>query len=353
MTESKQYFPLQNVLLPFMAVAVVTAFLYFASPIIIPIIIAISLAYLLSPAVSLLKKLKIPHPLAVILVLLISFVIIAVIGYFLFLQASSLLQVLPSYWNTAMEYSIKFLDVYKTFIPQGKDLDLANLQLKDFSGITKYLFRGISSSVSFLASLVIILFLTFFILNDQEMLKKKLIRAFGKSESDGRTIAKILEKINQQIKSFLLVKFGTSVALAIIFTIGLSIIGVNYAYIWGPLAGVLNLIPYVGSIIGAIPPIIMAGIQYGAIMPMIWVLLLFVIFQNLEGNIISPKLIGDKLNLSPLAVLVSVMFWTWLWGAIGIILAIPITASAKVICDHVESLESIGILLGGKKDREE
>jgi AI-2 transport protein TqsA len=352
MHEFKQYFPLQNVLLPFMAVAVVTAFLYFASPVVIPIVIAISLAYLLSPAVSLLRKLKIPHPLAVILVLIISFLIIAVIGYFLLLQTSSLLQELPSYWNTFVASSVKFLDAYKKVFPQAKDLDLTNLQLKDFSDITKYLFRGISSTISILFSLVLVLFLTFFILNDQQMLKKKLIRAFGKSDLEGAAITNILEEINQQIKGFLLVKFGASLALAVIFTAGLSIIGVNYAYIWGPLAGVLNLVPYVGSIIGAIPPVIVAAIQFGKVMPALWVLLLFVVFQNLEGNLIEPKLIGDRLNLSPLAVLISVMFWTWLWGAIGIILAIPITASAKVICDHVESLQPIGILLEGKKDRE-
>ena len=180
------------------------------------------------------------------------------------------------------------------------------------------------------------------------MLKEKLIKAFGKSEKE--TARNILSEVNKQISGFLLVKFGTSAGLAVIFTVGLLIIGVNYAYIWGPLAGLLNLIPYIGPIIGAIPPLIVAGVQFGAIMPVIWVLLLFLIFQNLEGNIISPKLMGDKLNLNPLAILVSVMFWTWLWGAIGIILAIPITASLKVVCDNVESLEPIGILLGGSKD---
>ncbi len=191
--------------------------------------------------------------------------------------------------------------------------------------------------------------MTFFILNDQHMLKNKLIRAFSKSKE--RTGVEIMEKVNKQIQGFLLVKFGTSFVLAIFLTLGLLIIGVNYAYVWGPLAGVLNLIPYVGPIIGAIPPLIVAAIQFKAWMPVIWVLILFLVFQNLEGNLVTPKLMGDKLNLSPLAILVSVMFWTWLWGAIGILLAIPITASAKVICDHVEALQPIGILLGGKKDR--
>jgi predicted PurR-regulated permease PerM len=349
MNESKRYLSLQTLAFPFLALAAATAFLYFASPIVIPVIVAASLAYILSPAVSLLKKLKIPHALAVILVLLISFFIIGLIGYLLFAQANSLIQELPTYWNSIIEYSTQLLSKSKGLLPQVGDFYLKSFQLKDFSGIAKYLIRGISSTVSFFFSLFLILFLTFFILNDQDMLKEKLIRAFGKSEKE--TARNILLEINKQIRTFLLVKFCTSLGLAVIFTVGLLIIGVNYAYIWGPLAGILNLIPYVGSIIGAIPPLIVAGVQFQAIMPMIWVLLLFVIFQNLEGNVISPKLIGDKLNLSPLAVLVSVMFWTWLWGAIGIVLAIPITASLKVICDHVESLEPIGILLGGRKDK--
>ena len=348
MMNSKQYLPLQSVALPFVAMAAATAFLYFASPIVIPLIIAASLAYILSPAVTLLRKIKIPHALAVILVLIVSFFIIGVIGYFLFGQVNSLVQELPSYWNTIVRYSAELLDKYQEFFPQAQNLDWSSFQLKDFSGVTKYLFRGISSTISFLFSLLLVLFLTFFILNDQGLLKEKLIRAFSKSKEETGT--EILGEINQQIRGFLLVKFGTSAALAVIFTLGLLIIGVNYAYIWGPLAGMLNLIPYVGPIIGAIPPLIMAAVQFKALMPVIWVLILFLVFQNLEGNIITPKLMGDKLNLSPLAVLVSVMFWTWLWGAIGIILAIPITASVKVICDRVEALQPIGILLGGKGD---
>ena len=350
MLEPKQYLPLQNVALPFVAVAAATAFLYFASPIVIPVIIAVSLAYVLSPAVSLLKKIKIPHALAVILVLIISFFIIGVIGYLLVVQANNLIEDLPLYWNTIVEFSAELLSKYKEFFPQAEDLDLRSFQLQDFSGVTKYLFRGISTTISFLFGLFLVLFLTFFMLNDQDMLKKKLIRAFSKSKEKAGT--EILEEINRQIRGFLLVKFGTSFALAVIFTLGLLIIGVNYAYILGPLAGALNLIPYVGPIIGAIPPLIVAGVQFKAVMPVIWVLVLFLVFQNLEGNIITPKLMGDKLNLSPLAVLISVMFWTWLWGAIGIILAIPITASVKVICDHVEILQPIGILLGGKKEIE-
>ncbi len=346
--ESKQYLPLQSVALPFVAVAAATVFLYFAGPIVIPLVIAASLAFILNPAVVFLKKIKLPHALAVIVVLLVTFVILGVVGYLLLVQVNSLAMDLPTYWNTILRSSSDFLNKYQELFPQAGSLDLKNLQLQDFSGVTKYLFRGISSTISFLFSALLVLFLTFFILNDQYTLRSKLLRAFSKDkEQTGRGI---IEKINKQIQGFLLVKFGTSLALAVFLTLGLLIIGVNYAYVWGPLAGILNLIPYVGPIIGAIPPLIVAAIEFKSWMPVIWVLVLFLFFQNLEGNIVTPKLMGDKLNLSPLAILVSVMFWTWLWGAIGILLAIPITASAKVICDHVEALAPIGTLLGGKKD---
>ena len=350
MLENKQYIPYQSIILSFLAVVVMTAFLYFASPIIVPLVVAVAFAYILSPLVSLLKKLKIPHPLAVILVLVITTLIFAVIGYFLFLQVSSLVQTLPSYWNSVVESSVKFLDLYKKIFPQGNELDINKLQLKDMSSVTKFMFRGLSSTLAFLSGLVLVLFFTFFILNDQEMLKRKLIKAFDKS-GEG-TAATILEEINRQIRRYLVIQFLVSLVLAVIFTVGFSIIGVNYAYIWGPLAGVLNIIPNVGSIIATIPPMIVAGIQFGRLMPVLWVLILSVVLQNIEGNIIKPKLIGETMNLNPLAVLVSLVYWTWIWGAIGIILAIPITAAIKVICDHVESLEPIGILLGGKKDGE-
>jgi AI-2 transport protein TqsA len=348
MIENRQYFPYQSIVLSFLVVVAVTAVLYFASPLIIPVVVAVALAYILSPLVTLVERLKIPHILAVILVLLITALIIAVIGYFLTIQVASLLQELPSYWNSVVNSSVKFLDLYKKVLPQAKALDVSSLELKDLSGVTKYLVRGISSTLSFLSGLVIVLFFTFFMLNDQEMLKRKIIRAFDKA-GEG-SAARILEEINTQIRKYILVQFIVSVALTIIFTIGFSIIGVNFAYIWGPLMGLLNIIPNLGAIVATVPPMIVAGIQFGRLMPVIWVLLLSVVVGNLEGNVIKPKLFGDTLNLNPLAVLISLVYWTWLWGAIGIVLAIPITAAIKVICDNVESLEPIGILLGGKKD---
>lgn len=351
MNETKSHFTLQTISYPFLALAAATAFFYFASPIVIPLVIAVSLAYVLAPFVSLLRRLKIPHILSVLLVILISLVIVFWVGYFLLAQANSLFKDLPKYYNGLL---ILLSDLKQDLISRGiissgeGGIDFEVLKLKDFSGVTKYLVKGIGSILTFVFGSVLVAFLTFFILADQKVIKQKLVKAFGGSKRD--VAESILIEISQQLKGFILIKFLVTIGLSIIFTIGFLLIGVNYAYIWGPLAGILNLVPYIGPAIGLFPPLIVAAIQFKSLMPVLWVLIFYEVVQIIEGNLITPRLIGERVNLNPLAVLVAAMYWIWLWGAIGIILAIPITASIKVICDHIDSLKPIGIILGGKKE---
>ncbi len=352
MEESKPYLTLQTIALPFLALAAATAFFYFASPIVIPILLAISLAYVLSPAVWFFERLKFPHVLSVIVVLLITFVVVGWVGYFLSAQANELFKDLPQYWEGMLLLlsELKSDLVERGIISGTGELDFADFKFKDFSGVTRYMVKGISSVVSFAFGMVLILFLTFFMLSDQKIIKRKLVTAFGKSESG--VAENIITKISEQIRNYVLTKFLVSAALGVVLTIWFLIIGVNYAYIWGPLAGFLNLVPYIGPVIGLFPPLIVAAIQFKALMPVVWVLIAYAGTQSIEGNYVTPKLIGERVNLSPLAVIAAVMYWTWLWGAIGIILAIPITAAIKIVCDHIDSLRPIGVILGGKKDLE-
>lgn len=342
---------LQVVAMPVLALSAAAAFCYYASPIVVPLVVAASCTFILSPAVALLKKLKIPHLVAVLIVMLVAVGAFSVILYMSVQQVQSLIADLPHYMESLTSLAVDLNESaavirerFPNLIPDIESLDLSPSAL---TGASKYLFKGISSALSFVFSSFLIIFLTLFMLNDQEVLKRKLSRAFGESQ-EGVT-KDILLEINHQLRGFLVVKFITTVALAIVFTVGLLLLKVNYAYIWGPLAAILNLIPYVGSFIGAIPPIIVAGIQTKSVMPMIWVAIFFTVVQILESNLITPKLTSDTIDLNPLAVLVASMFWGLLWGAIGVLLAIPITAAIKVICDHVESLQPIGLFLGGRR----
>lgn len=351
MSEQKTYLTLQSVALPFLALAAFTAFCYFASPIIIPILVSVSLAYMLSPFIFLLDRIKIPHFISVLVVLLATVVIIGFLSYLIFNQANSLVRELPTYWDRILLYLTQFRQtlVDKGLIPPGQGIELQSLKFENFSWIPNFLARGLGSIFSFIFGSIFVFFLTLFILNDYLHIKTKLIKAFGSSNEE--LSGKILTEINRQIRGYVVVKFSITFALSIIYTVGFLLMGINYAYIWGPLAGFLNLIPYIGPFFGLIPPLIVAGIQFKSFLPMLWVFIFYEAVQVLEGNFITPKLLENKINLNSLAILVSFMFWAWLWGAIGIILAVPITAAVKVACDHVESLKPIGMLLGGKKEK--
>ncbi len=353
MDVSKRYLAFESVALPLIALAGGTAFFYFAAPILIPIVVSVSLAYTLSPLVSLLDRIKVPHTLSVIVVLLVSLALLGVLGYLLSLQVNNFVTELSNNWS----YFLNFLNNLKLKLvswglgetPLMSSLDKLHssaLTLKNLSGVGKFLAKGLSSVFSSFLGAILIFFLTFFILNDQENLYNRLTRAFGRSEE--KVSQQILTEINSQIKSFILVKFLVTLALSIIFTVGLLMIGVDYAYIWGPLAAVLNLIPFIGAVIGIIPPAMVALIEFNSVWIVLVVVIFFVVVQAVESNLVSPKLLADKVNLNPLIILASSMYWGWLWGAIGIVLAVPITACFKVICDHVEALQPIGILLGGK-----
>ena len=132
------------------------------------------------------------------------------------------------------------------------------------------------------------------------------------------------------------------------FTIGLLILGINYAYIWGPLAGAFSLVPIIGAYVGAVPPMIVAAIQNNSVLWALWVLILFMVVQFVESYVVTPKLVGDSANLNLTTVMVSTILWGWMWGMIGIILAVPMTAALKVICSHIEPLNPIARILTGK-----
>lgn len=348
MPEPKTYLTLQSIALPLLALAAFTAFCYFASPILIPIITSISLAYILSPIVLFLDKLKIPHFISVLLALLLCVVILGFFGYLIVNQSISFAQELPNYLEKVLLYLSQLKDNLTHKTSSVQEISPDKLQLRDFSGVTKYLATGLNSLIALILGLITVFFLTLFILNDYRILKTRLINILGSSRKELRE--KIVTGIDSQLRSFILEKFLTSCALALIYTAGFLIMGLNYAYIWGPLAGFLELVPYIGPFLGLIPPVIVAGIQFNSIFPMLWVFLFYEVIQILESNLITPKLLERSMNLNPLAMLIASMYWAWLWGAIGIVLAVPITAAFKVVCDHIESLKPIGIMLGGKKE---
>ncbi len=342
---------LSAIAIPFLTVIAAAAFAYLARPILIPLTTALMLAYVLAPGVELLARWHLPRGLSVVVVLSLAVGILGGIGFLVIDQAQALVRALPSYWHNLQlrlgsidQWIDKLPEPLQEMLPQTKSDIWNQLAQFDFGGATATVFSGLGSVVVYLGWSILITFLTLFMLIDMPNLRDRLVRALGRKNEP--EIRATIASINAQLRGYLTVKLATSAGLGLVATIGLLLLDVPYAYVWGPLIGILNIIPYIGSLISAIPPIVITMIHHNSIMSGVWVLVLILVLQQIESNLITPKLIGDKISINVVAVLVSTVVWGWLWGPFGILLAIPMTAGIKVICERIEPLRPIAAMLG-------
>ncbi len=341
---------LETVVLPVIAVCAACVIFYYGAPVLVPLTVAALTAYTLTPIVEFLKRRKIPHIMAVILVMLALIALGALIMLVIISELTSLGDKIPDYQQTAQEHLNK-VQVYldRELAPfGGSSTFMKNLRIDQINPgtVVKIVFKGAGSLGSSILSALLLIFMTFFILADYRLYLDNIALLFGKKHRQAQL--DILHDIDYQLRGFIMVKLKVTALMTTAMTILFLIFGIPYSYLWGPFAGIMNLIPYVGPIIGAVPPLIVAAVTTGSSAKVIALGAIFLAIQIVESNFITPRLTADRVDLNPLAVMVSSIIWGYLWGAVGVILAIPITAAIKVFCDNTEALEPIGILLGNR-----
>jgi predicted PurR-regulated permease PerM len=175
--------------------------------------------------------------------------------------------------------------------------------------------------------------------------QKKIERAFP--DSQGGKVNRVTASIASQISRYLSIKLLLSAITGALVWLVLRLMGVDFPITWGVLAFLLNFIPTVGSIVATIPPVLLAVVQF---YPNLWmagvVLFILALIQQVIGNFVEPKLMGENLNLSPVVILLSLVFWGWLWGITGALLSVPIAAAIKIVCENIEMLQPISVLMG-------
>jgi AI-2 transport protein TqsA len=178
-----------------------------------------------------------------------------------------------------------------------------------------------------------------FMLAGRGRLKIKVERSLTPRRAE--MINQIIERIDHDIQRYLGIKTGISLLSGLTTTIVLIIFGVEFAVLFGILTAILNFIPSIGSIVSMALITIIATFQFGSIFPALWILLILAGLDLVIPNLLEPKLMGQGLGLSPLAVLFSLIFWGWLWGIPGMILAVPLLAVIKIICIHIPALDPV------------
>jgi AI-2 transport protein TqsA len=340
--------------LGFIVLVIIVVILIALKEILIPITIAIFLTFLYHPLLILLQtRLKIPKFLALILIFLLNFAVFYLVGLIFFSsfgsfstrmeyygeKLSSIIQDILSPFNLTLVELGRFLGF------QAQKFDAGLLLQKLFkAGIIQSFFSSFSNLLG--NFFIVMLFWIFMILGKQQF-EERLKIAFAFRSTDPE---KYISSINDQLQSYLIIKTLVSLATGITFTIILTIFGIDFAIIWGLLAFILNYIPNIGSLLATIFPILIALLDLGFGFASISVALLLLIAQNIFGNVIEPKYLGKKMDLSPVFILISLIFWGWIWGIVGMFLAVPICSLIKILCSNIESLKPIAVIIGSKAE---
>lgn len=348
-------------------ILVAVVVLYFGSGVLVPLVLAVLLAFALAPLVRRLRRMHFPHILAVLLAVAFAATVVGLIGYLVATQLVKLASDLPSYQATvtaktqALQHSLgngQFLESMMGAVDQltgefpETDTDTSPVApvpvtITNSGAGPLDLIQGVLGSVlGPLATGAIVLVFLIFLLLEREDLRDRFLKLV--SRGDLRTSTKVMNEAAARVGRYLLVQFGVNFAYGIVFGTGLWLIGVPNAVLWGLLAALFRYIPFVGTLMAASIPFVLAfAVDPGWFM-LLASIALFVSLELIITNAIEPRLYGSSTGLSPLAVLVAAMFWATLWGPIGLILSTPVTVCLVVLGRYVPQLAFFETLLGSE-----
>lgn len=349
-------------------VAIVAA-LYLAREVLVPITVAVLLSFVLSPLVNFLRRLRLGRIPSVLIAVLFAIGIIGIIGTIIGSQVAQLTRHAPEYAetiekkiSTVRELALdKMSGVLEHFgydakprqpiVPPsapkidrsaGEQQTLGNQPTNPLALLEKYL----SPVLSPFATFGIIVVVAIFVLLQKEDLRDRMIRLFGSTDLHRTTVA--MDDAAKRLSRYFLAQLGLNSAFGVVIGVGLYFIGVPNPLLWGILSALLRFVPYIGSFISAGLPIILAtAVDTGWSMA-IWTAALYVVIELLVSQGVEPILYGHSTGLSPFAVVVSAIFWSWLWGSVGLVLSMPLTLCLVVLGRHVDRLEFLDILLGDR-----
>ncbi len=336
-----------------LATAAVVALLWAGKLLFVPFFFALFLSFALHPFVELLEKIKIPRALAVLIVL----AVLAALGVFFVVNALDQAEAFARDWPTyetkirtfaarAQGFFTEIEQRTRRLLPEG-DRTVRSVRLEEgaYESFARFALqlRTVFSLVLYLAAIPM---LSFFMLKDREKYAGAVARILRRK--GGRAATDFAEGVARVLSGYVLGELFVVLITACITTAGLLVLRIPYSYVLGPLAGLCVLVPYVGVIVSTTPAFLVALLAGADYTPAVKVLVFYSIVQFLEGNVLTPFIVGSRVKLHPLAVLVAFLFWGILWGVPGAILAVPLTATIKVVAERFDRFVPWAALLGDR-----
>ncbi len=319
-------------------------FFYFSRRVLTPFFIAFALAYLLDPATDRLESLKISRTFSVLVLMAGVFSLVTGIGLLIFpllkLQAEHLVSNLPNYIAIMQEWMYPLLGVVGEpekiqGILNRELLKVGELPLKVISSITSILWSSVAGLFSFillLANLVIIPVVMFYLLRDYDLINKKML-SFVPARSREQVLS-LIKEIDGVLAGFVRGQLMVGLIMAGLYSIGLFFCGTPMSLFIGLLAGLASLVPYLGLVFGFVPAAILTFMQTQDWVLVFGVAGVFAVVQGLEGMIITPRIVGEKIGLHPVAIILAVLLGAEFFGLVGVIVSVPVAAALNVLFTH-------------------
>ncbi|HTI36216.1 MAG TPA: AI-2E family transporter [Vicinamibacterales bacterium] len=343
--------------------------LNYAQPILIPVVLGILIAYALEPPVTALSRMKLPRPVGSAIVIL---VVVGGVGLGTWALTGQTMEIVSQVPQAAARVRERMQAhrakqggaieaVQRAANELQKTANAASDQAQAPStgpnvqkvqvvnpavNVSNYLYWGGMGLIGGIGQAVVILFLVYFFLSSGNLYKKKLVKIAGPHLWQKKLTVQILDDINTQIESFIRVQVMTSAIVGVATMAALWYLGLNQFVIWGLLAGIFNSIPYMGPVIvtGGLGTV--AFLQFDSVSQTLLVCGAAFVITSLEGFLLTPALMSRAARMNPVAVFVGLLFWSWIWGIWGAVLAVPMLMMLKAVCDHIDDLQPVGELLG-------
>ncbi len=324
--------------------------LHLAQEFILPIVLAILLDFLLSPLVRALRKLRVPEPLGAGIVMLGLLGTLGTGVWYLSGPASEWLSRAPQSMATVerrledLRRPVDRVTEAAQQVEEATDMEERGTQQVEIQGpsLSRQLFGG---TATLLSSAAIVVFLTYFLLAVGDLFLQKLVTVLPQF-SDKKTAVTIARETEAQISRYLFTATLINIGVGVVTGVALWLVGMPNPVLWGTVAAVLNFVPYVGAAANIVILTLAALLTFDTAAAALMVPGVFLAINIVEGNLITPMIYGNRMQLNTVAIFIGLIFWWYLWGIPGAILAVPIMAAIKIMCDHIESLAPIGEFLG-------
>ena len=332
-----------------LATAAVLSLMSVAKLILVVILASILMAFVLAPLADALTDFRVPRPLSALIAVFLLLASIATLSYLSYARAVDFMLQMPEYKvrlkhiaDEIRHQAEKLEQTTETVLPSEPE-DKNSVTVRQTNSLRNYLSENASSMSQTALAITFIPFLTYFMLSWRDHVRAASVMLF---RMENRNTAYVtLGLIAAMIRSFIVGNFMIGLFLSAASMAAFGLMGLPYFYFLGVMSGFLSLIPYLGVVLAILPPVIV-GMGYLTTSTFLLTIGVVIGLHLFAMNVLYPMVLGKRLQLNPLAVTISLLFWGWLWGAMGLVLAVPLTGALKIICDNINRLRPYGAWMG-------